>query len=179
MEYKTLNLKTKDKSYVAAVGPDKTEIQVLQYLPMQDKIDLIEVALQKAEEHNGSIYNEMKLEVYFNLNIIYMYTNLEFSEEDRADEMALYDELQSNDVIASVINAMDEDEYDSLLHYLNVMKNKNSCYNMSAVALIRAFIQDLPGNAEAAAKIVEQFDPEKYQEVVDFAKAANNGNPIP
>ena len=40
------------------------------------------------------------------------------------------------------------------------------------------FIDELPINAEAAAKMVESFDPEKYQAVVDFAKAANGDRPV-
>ena len=30
----------------------------------------------------------------------------------------------------------------------------------------------------AAAKIVDEFDPEKFQQVIDFATAANGGRPI-
>ena len=31
---------------------------------------------------------------------------------------------------------------------------------------------------KAAAKIVDEFDPEKFQKVIDFATAANGGRPI-
>ena len=32
--------------------------------------------------------------MYFNLNIVYLYTNLIFTEEERKDEEKLYDELK-------------------------------------------------------------------------------------
>jgi len=163
-----------DKAYTLI---NNKEIEVLQYLPISDKIDLIQIALQKAEE-NG-IYNEMKLDVYFNLYLVYMYTNLEFTDEEKEDEFALYDELQSNNVIISVIGAMDKDEYDFLWDYLNIMKKSNLKYKKSAAALIQSFIQDMPKNAAAAANIVDNFDKEKYQNVLDFAKAANGDRPIP
>ena len=162
-----------DKAY--AKIKDK-EIAVLQYLPISDKIDLIQIALQKSEE-NG-IYNEMKLDVYFNLYIIYMYTDLEFTDEEKEDEFKLYDELQSNDIIVSVIGAMDDAEYDCLIDYLKIMKVANNRYRGSAAALIQTAIQDLPKNAQAAADIVNNFDPEKYQNVIDFAKHANGDRPI-
>ena len=174
MKYSDLKLKRKDNVGIAIVN-DK-EIKVLQYLPISDKIDLIQIALQKSLE-NG-IYNDLKLDMYFNLYIVYMYTDLEFTDEEKADEFKLYDELQSNDVILSVIGAMDEDEYNSLLNYLQTIEHSHSIYNRSTASILNAFIQDMPKNAAAAANIVDNFDAKKYQQVIDFAKAANGNRPI-
>lgn len=162
-----------DKTYVKIKNK---EIEVLQYLPISDKIDLIQIALQKSEE-NG-IYNEMKLDVYFNLYIIYMYTDLEFTDEEKEDEFKLYDELQSNNIIISVISALGEEEYDILIDYLEKMKKNNEKYKKSAAALLQTMIQDLPKNAAAAAEIVDSFDQEKYENVTNFAKALNGGRSI-
>lgn len=171
MKYSDLNLEINTNTIIADVNGK--EVEVLQYLPMQDKIDLIEVALQKSLE-NG-IYNEMKLDMYFNLYIVYMYTNLEFTDEEREDEYKLYDELQSNDVITSIIGCMEEGEYDCLLDYLKTMQEAHEMYRGSAASLLQTFVEDMPKNAEAAKNIVDNFDPEKYKAVVDFVKAANNG----
>ena len=51
-------------------------------------------------------------------------------------------------------------------------------YNTTAAAVIRSLITDLPKQAEAANKIIENFDKEKFQAVIDFAQAANGGRPI-
>ena len=174
MLYKDLGLKLNTDYNIAKFG--NSEIKVLKYLPINDKIDLVQIALQKAEE-NG-IYNELKLDMYFNLYLIYMYTDLEFSDEEKMNESELYDKLNCNDVILSVIGAMEESEYDSLLEYLKVMQMNNEEYKHSAAALIQSFIQDLPKNAEAAANIVDNFDKEKFKNVVDFAKSANANRPV-
>ena len=174
MKYSDLNLKINTKTKLVKIG--NFEIEVSEYLPMKDKIDLVQIALQKAEE-NGT-YNDMKLDMYFNLYIIYMYTNLEFTDEEKEDEFTLYDELQSNDIIISVIGTMEEYEYDTLLEYLNVMKDTNMEYNLSAASLFKTFIQDMPKNAAAAAEIINSFDADKYKEVAGFAEAANAGRPI-
>ena len=175
MKYSDLKLKINIETNIAKIK-DGTEIEVLQYLPMEDKIDLIQIALQKSLE-NG-VYNDMKLDMYFNLYIIYMYTNIEFTPEERNDEFKLYDELQSNDTIISVIGAMEDSEYDDLLNYLENLRESNTNYKMSAAALFQSFIQDMPKNAQAAADIVDHFDKDKYKQVVDFAKAANGGRSI-
>ena len=121
----------------------------------------------------------MKLDVYFNLYLVYMYTNLEFTDEEKEDEFKLYNELQSNNVFISVIGAMEEDEYDALLNYLMEMKSNNISYSHSAAALLQTVIQDLPKNAATAAEIVDNFDKEKFENVVNFAKAANGQREIP
>ena len=152
------------------------EVKVLQYLPISDKIDIIQIALQKSEE-NG-IYNELLLDMYFHLHIIFCYTDLEFSEEDLSDLMALYDRLESHDFINEIISAMNKNEYGNLTDYLEMMKKNKLKYQNTAAAVIRGIIQDLPKNAEAAKEIMDSFDPEKYQEVINFATAANGGRNI-
>ena len=175
MNYSDLKLKVNQKTNTTIIN-DK-EIEVLQYLPIEDKIDLIQIALYKSRE--GGIYNQMKLDVYFNLYLVYMYTNLEFTDEEKEDEFKLYNELQSNNVFISVIGAMEEDEYDALLNYLMEMKSNNVSYSHSAAALLQTVIQDLPKNAATAAEIVDNFDKEKFENVVNFAKAANGQREIP
>ena len=175
MKYSDLNLRVNKETAIIKIN-DNTEIEVLQYLPIEDKIDLIQIALQKSLE-NG-IYNEVKLDMYFNLYIVYMYSNLEFTDEEKEDEFKLYNELQSNNIIAHVIAGMDEGEYDCLLDYLKTMQEANEMYRSSAAALLQSFIQDMPKNAAAAAEIVDNFDKEKYKNVIDFAKSANGNRPV-
>lgn len=172
MKYTDLKLSINNEYNI--VQFEGLQIKILQYLPIEDKIDLIEIALQRSEE-NG-IYNEMKLDMYFHLYMVYMYTDLEFSEEEKQNEIKLYNELCSNRVIQTVIHAVDE--YNELFDYLNIMKESNFKYKNSVSALLQTFIQDMPKNAEAAAKIVDSFDKEKYKEVIDFAKYANGDRSI-
>ena len=174
MKYSELGLKQNTDVNILKIQ-DK-QIEVLQYLPVKDKIDLIDITLQNAEE-NG-IYNEIKLDIYFGLYIIYMYTNLEFTDEEKANPEILYDELESNHIITDVIQALDYNEYENLRDCLKMMKAIKTEYNKSAAALLRSFIQDLPKNAEAASEIVNNFDKDKYKEVVQFAQAANGNRPF-
>ena len=163
-EYKTVKL-------------NSLEVKILQYLPISDKIDIIQIALQKSEESDG-LYNELLLDMYFHLHIIFCYTDLEFSEEDLSDFMSLYDRLESHGFISEIMGAMDPDEYKNLVDYLEIQKKERLEYKHTAAAVLRGIIQDLPKNAEAAKEIMDQFDPNKYQEVLNFATAANGGRNI-
>lgn len=176
MNYKDLNLHTDNDMYYIEVQGKK--INIKKYLPINDKKDLIEITLQKAEEADGT-YNEILIDMYFNLHLVYLYTDITFTDEDREDEMKLYDELESSGMLERILNKIPDEEYNVLMDYLKAMRREISSYKHSAAAMVQKLVVDLPKNAEAAAKIVQNFNPEKYKEVVDFAQHANAGRPIP
>lgn len=170
------NLKLKVDNSVNTFNFRGNEIEVLNYLPIDDKYDLVMITLQKAEE-NG-IYNPLKLEMYFHLHLIYMYTNLSFTEKQKEDEAKIYDALKSNGFIDQFLNTINEDEYQFIFDMLNELVEKVLNYRNTAAAVLQSLIQDLPANAQAVADIVDSFDKEKFEEVVRFAESANGGRPI-
>lgn len=174
VSYANMKLKTNTSVKTFEFGGQK--VDVLQYLPAQDKYDLLMITLQKSLEDN--IYNEFKLNLYFELHLVYMYTNISFTEKQREDEFKLYDTLKSNGFYEKFFQVINEDEYNELFEQLNAIKNASFKNKRSVAGLIGEFINDLPANAEAAAKIVESFDPEQYKAVVDFARYANGGRDI-
>lgn len=175
MKFSDLKLNTaiEEKELVLSSGE---KILVKSTIPVSDKIDLIQIALQKAEE--DGIYNQIKLDIYFHLNLLYLYTDIEFSTEDREDEMRLYDILENNGVIVDVISAIGEEEYEGLVNYLEDIKKANLKYKNTAAAVLTRIIQDLPKNAAAAKEIVDSFDTKKYPEMINFITAANGGRNI-
>ena len=169
-------LELKKNADVTSINVNGKEIKVLQYLPIEDKIDLIDITLQKSFE--DGTYSDMKIDLYFHLYLVYMYTDLEFTDDEKADPAMLYDILESNDLFVEVIGAIPDKEYDELVGYLANMQRKREEHMQSAAALLQSFIQDLPANAEAAREIVDNFDKEKFKEVVEFAQYANGNRPL-
>ena len=104
------NLKLKINKEVKEITFNNEKVEVLQYLPIEDKYDLIMITLQQAKE--GNIYNPVKLEMYFNLNLVYSYTNISFTEKQREDEVKLYDTWLSSGFLNPIIEAIPDDEYD-------------------------------------------------------------------
>ena len=169
-------MKIKINNEVKKFSFEGEEVEVKQYLPISDKYDLIMVALQKAEE-NG-IYNSLLLDTYLHLNIVYLYTNISFTDNQKADELKLYDLLNSSGLMDLVIDNMPEYDYEDLLSYVKQIQEDILTYRNTAGAVLQSVIQDLPKNAQAAMDIVNNFDKNKFQEVVDFATAANGGRNI-
>ena len=171
------NLKLKVENEIKTFDFNGEKIEVNQYLPINDKYDLVMITLQKSREDN--IYNELKLDMYFNLHLVYMYTNLNITDKQKEDEGKLYDILETNGFFDKMMEVFNEDEYNDLLSYIEKQKEDELKYNTTAAALVRSIIQDLPAQAEAMQDILNNFDKDKYQEVINFAKAANGGRDIP
>ena len=77
-----------------------------------------------------------------------------------------------------IIKAIPEHEYNMLYTYLEDEVKHRTKAKRSAIGLIQSIINDLPNQANAAMEIVNNFDKTKYQEVINFAKAANGGRDI-
>ena len=170
------NMKLKVNNEIKTFDFNGNEIEVLSYLPIEDKFDLVMITLQQSLI-NG-IYNSVKLEMYFNLNLAYMYTNLSFTEKQKEDEEKIYNILKTNGFFNKMIETIPDDEYAELLGYIEEEIEKSMRYNTSAAAVIKSIVEDLPAQAQAAANIVNDFDKTKWQEVINFATAANGGRPI-
>lgn len=175
ISYASLKLKVNTDVNTFTYG--ETPIEVKKYLPINDKLDLITITLQNSRTREG-YYNPVLLEKYFNLYLVYMYTNIVFTDKQKEDEDKLYDTLESNGIITEVIKAMEEDEYREIWAKLNETIQNEMSYVTTAAAIIKSLIADLPAQAQAAMDIVNEFDPDKFQAVKDFAEAANGGRPI-
>jgi len=170
------SLKLKTNTDVKTFDFNGKTIEVLQYLPIEEKYDIINFTLQQALE-NG-IYNTAKLEVYLHLNIVYSYTNLTFTDKQRENESDLYDILQGNGLIDKILEQIDENEYDFLFNNICELKTDREDYNKSLNGIIQNLIETLPLRAEEMSEILNNFDKEKFKEVMDFAKAANGGRDL-
>lgn len=170
------NLKLKVESETKSFDYKGQNIEVLQYLPIKNKYDLVMITLQKSLEEG--IYNPIKIDIYFHLGLVYLYSNLNITEKQKEDEFKLYDVLSSNEILVKILELIPDSEYKILYSYIEELKENILNYKYTAAATIQSIIQDLPKNAQAAMDIVNNFDKEKYQEVIDFAKAANGGRNI-
>lgn len=169
ISYGSLKLKVKNDTDTFEFGGK--QVEVLKYLPAPDKYDLIHVSLQKSKNHDTGLYDEFLLDVFFHLNLVYMYTNLTFTENQRDDELKIYDCFKSNGFFDAFLKVMPEEEYNELWEMMNLIKAETVQYESGAAAVLKKFVTDLPANAEAAANFMSNFKEEDYQHAMQFANA--------
>lgn len=174
MNFSELELKINDK--VRTLKFKNKDIKVKQYLPIQDKLNLVQIALQQSLDEG--VYNDGLLTAYFHTYVVMFYTDLEFTEEEKQDVLTLFNLMDSENLIGSVIELIPQSEFGDLLEMLNNQQKNNMIFKQSAAYIIGQFIDALPSQMEKVGEIVNNFDPSKYQAVVDFATAANGGRNI-
>ena len=89
-------------------------IEIKQYLPVNDKLELISNVINSAHDENN-FSNPVKVSVFTTLEIMYAYTNVNFTDKQKEDPTKLYDMLISSGLVATVINAIPEAEYNEVL----------------------------------------------------------------
>ena len=104
-----LKLKVNEDSIPLQIG-DET-IAVKQYLPIQEKLELIGNVIMAAHEQDENYSNPIKADVYRDLEVVFAYTNISFTDKQKEDLPKLYDQLASTGILETIIKAIPEREY--------------------------------------------------------------------
>ena len=169
-----INLKESIDNENIIIDFNDSEIRILNYLSVRDKNDLIMMTLQNSYE-NG-IYNTIKMDMYFKLYIIYLYTNIVFSTEDRQDEELLYDNLYKSGLIEEVLDAMNVDELEYLTTALVNMEEKMKNYKSSAKGVIYDLVEELEEKLKKSFEVLNTMSPELLSKLQGQMPVINSQN---
>lgn len=175
VSYANMKLKVDTTTKSVDLG-NGTIVEVLKYIPIKEKYNLINTVLLKS--YDDGIYNPVKMDMYFALNLIYLYSNISFTEKQKEDEEKIYDTLQSNGVMDKIIDTIEDEEYNNIYTMLVETEDKYNEYRKTIAGMLNDFSKQLNENADLLKQITESFDPSQFQNVLDFAQAANGGRPI-
>ena len=150
--FSKLALKKQDKVNTIKIG--NFDIEVKQYLPVNDKLDLIARVLNGAHDENN-FPNPVKIEVIGALEIIMAFTNLSFTEKQKEDVAKLYDLLETNGVIDQVVSAIPEEEYNFIIDGIDDTIEAVYTYQNSVLGILDSVGQDY-SNLELDAINIQQ-----------------------
>jgi hypothetical protein len=165
------SMKLKVNEAVNVIDLFGKEVEVKQYLPIEDKNSLCEIALQAAT--GGTVFNSLLAEAYFNTYIIIEYTNINFTDNQKADVLKLYDILDSNGIIDTVIEAIPKEEYITLYESFTEMTKNINKYMTSAKAIADDIMQYAPNKSAEITANLADFDEEKFANVIKIAQDTN------
>ena len=144
----------KKKEEIKTITCGENVIEVKQYLPINDKIYVITIILNNSQDENG-FDNPLKINVYFNLELIYHHTNINFTDKQKKDVTKLFDLFEESGLLLEIIKIIPEDEYNNLLNWIqetidNFYKRQNSA--LEIMEQISADYKDLNFNEEGIQK---------------------------
>ena len=134
-------LKLAKKNEVQTLKYNDEIIEVKQYLPIQDKLALISRVINyAADEYNFA--NCVKLDLFLSLEIMYCYTNINFTEKQKEDPTKLYDLLEENGLIDAVIGLIPHAEYSTLYDGVLEISKNIYAYQTSVLGILDTISRD-------------------------------------
>ena len=170
MNYTDLQLKVNDE--VNTFTFNDNEIKVYKYRGIESKYGLVDLVLKNAKD--ADIYNEVKIDFYFHLYLVYLYTDIDFPEED-VNEPQLYDELKSSGFMSAFLAAMDENEYNELFDLLQEVKEQKNIYNTSIGGVAENIMNKIGMNSAELLSALGTIDLSQFSQVLNAVRSLENG----
>ena len=142
-------LKLARNNSVKVVTFNDIGIEVKQYLPINEKLQLISNVINAASDENN-FSNPIKEDLFGTLEIIYAYTNLGFTEKQKEDPIKLYDDMISSGFADAIIKEIPSEEYNTIVNGINECTKAIYTYRNSLLGILEATVADY-GNLELDA----------------------------
>lgn len=157
--FSKLGLKLNNNPFEITFNDQNVEIK--RYLSIQEKLNIIGNALRlEAEYNNNNFVNIPMLRMFTELEIIYAYTNLSFTEKQKEDFIKTYDLLNSNHFIENLYSHI-SNEFDYIMENTIRSAELSYSYNNSVYGILDALQTDYNGLNFNAAEIQQKLaDPE-------------------
>ena len=148
-------LKCKINTNEIPVQIGEETIAVKQYLPIQEKLELIGNVVMAAHEQDENYSNPVKAGVYRDLEVIFAYTNISFTDKQKEDLPKLYDMLYSSGIIDEVLKNIPEDEYMKIVFGVRDSIEAIYKYQNSALGILDTIKADY-SNLEYDANVIKE-----------------------
>ena len=117
------------------------EIVVEQYLPVQEKMVMLENVLNHTVDETG-FFNPTRLEVFFTIYLIKTYTNISITDKMIEEAHKTYDLLEMNSIIDAVIEAIPDNEYETLFEAVETTSQHVSKHITSFAGTMKTVLAD-------------------------------------
>ena len=116
-------------------------IEVKQYLPINEKLELISSVINSAADENN-FSNPVKENVFLTLEILYHYTNINFTDKQREDPVKLYDLVVSSGLVNKVTDLIPEEELDEVINGVAQSVKAIYTYRNSVLGILESISKD-------------------------------------
>ena len=153
-------LNLKKNTNVVPIEWNDQKIEVREYLPIQEKLDLIGRIVNLSLDDNN-FANPMRIDIFTTLEIMYAYTNINFTDKQKEDFLGLYDLLVSSGLYDKVLEVIKGEEYKGDYWYItdavdSVIQEVYK-YKDSVLGILQAVSEDYKNLDLDATKIEEKI----------------------
>ena len=127
---------------VVEISIDDQKVLVEQYLPLEEKVNLITSVIEQSGNGEEGFFNIVKLEAYYIIEMIRAYTNISFTEKQLEDTTKLYDAIRLNDIWTVVADAIPGAEREYIWSNIMALAREITTYNNSVLGVLKAISSD-------------------------------------
>ena len=144
----------KPNNEIQTIKFNEQTIEVKQYLPVEEKLEIITHVLENSHDQNN-FSNPIKVQVYTALEILNKYTNISFTEKQKENPTKLYDMINGNGLLESIIGAIPQIEYNELIHGIYDTIDAVYAYQNSVMGILENAVADY-NNLELDAELIQK-----------------------
>lgn len=136
-------------------------IEVKDYLPIQEKVEIVVNVLNNCQDGNNFI-NQARFDMYLELEMIYKYTNINFTDKQKEEATKTYDLLKGSGLLDEILkNHIKEEEYETVRYWAwntadHMYTYRNSVYGI--LDAVKTDYSDLNLDAEAIKEKISNPD---------------------
>ena len=140
VSFNKLGLKIDNSEIPVQIGEET--VAVRQYLPIEDKLDLIAKILELAHDTENNFANPVKTDVYMDMCVIEAYTNISFTEKQKDNVPDLYDKFVCSGAWATIKQAIPNEEYEMINYGVYATNDAFYKYRNSVLGILDTIKQD-------------------------------------
>lgn len=159
-------LKLKTDTSIKTINFNDIEIEIKQYLPINETISLIENIINNSATEL-KFYSPALVHLFYVLEVIYNYTNISFTDKQKEEPTKLYDTIVSSGLWSAIEEAIPEDELDFICEALDDTINSVYKYQNSVMGILDTISQDYSTLSLDASEIQKKLN---SAEGVEFLK---------
>ena len=156
------DLKLQDETQVSIVNINGVEVEVKKYVGVQDKMAIINIAIQESLDSNGMIVKPIA-EAMVSLYTVYIYSNIVFSKDEKDSQIDTYNLLEKTGVIDAIVGAIPKVEYETLIEAYEAVVDDHFKYRTSSASAIIEIFESLPKMIDSMNTGLEEFNLENLQ----------------
>ena len=139
VSFTKLGLKKNEEVEILQIN--EQDVEVKQYLPVNEKLELISSVINSAADENN-FSNPVKENVFLTLEILYHYTNINFTDKQKEDPVKLYDLVVSSGLVNKVTDLIPEEELDEVINGVAQSVKAIYTYRNSVLGILESVSQD-------------------------------------
>lgn len=140
LAFSKLNAKINTQTQILSFNDQ--EIEVKQYLPIEEKMEMIDNIVNFSQNTHYQYFNPGFIDMIATLEIVFNYSNLSFTENQLKDKIKLYDILMSSGLAQAIANAIPYEELNSIDTILEKTLDNIYKHNNSVLGILEAIAED-------------------------------------